>query len=274
MAGPRGKRKLAAVRISPSLLRSLVEISSRRQPAVLVTVIESSGSAPGKLGAKMIVTARDRIGTVGGGKVEHAAVEAAVDLLGSLEGPFQKRYELVRDLGMSCGGSMKLLFEPMTPPPHLVVFGAGHVAEALCKAAALVGFDIHVLDERSDLLTEERFRDARERHCGPLDRLLEKAKITSDSFVVCVTQGHEADQETVAGILERGLSPRYLGVIGSRRKAEVFRRELLDRGASPEAVDAVRIPMGLPIGAVDPGEIAVSIVAELVAEMRGMEHGS
>jgi xanthine dehydrogenase accessory factor len=180
-------------------------------------------------------------------------------------------YDVVQDLGMSCGGTMRLLFEPMTPPPRLVIFGAGHISESLCAMASLAGFDVVVCDEREDWLTEARFPAARRRILGPLDEAVDRAGIEPATFVACVTPGHADDERVVRTLFDRNHNPRYLGVIGSRRKAALFRKGLVEAGVPAEGAEAIHIPMGLDIGAADPPEIAVSVVAELVAVLRREE---
>ena len=258
-----------AVWVDEALLRRLADVVARREPLVLVTVIRASGSAPGKAGAKMIVTRDGLVGTVGGGKVENAALARARTLLGGDAGPEVEEYHVTRDLGMTCGGSMTVLFEPMTPPPRLIVFGAGHLSQALCSMASLAGFDVTVCDDRMEWITEERFPGAKERIPASFLEAIDRARIDAATFVACVTPGHATDQEVVLAVLALGIRPRYLGVIGSRRKAAVFRKELIAKGVPPEEADRIHVPMGLDIGAVDPREIAVSITAELVAVLRG-----
>jgi xanthine dehydrogenase accessory factor len=255
--------------VGEALLRTLAELVARRKPLVLVTVIQASGSAPGKTGAKMIVTEDGLVGTVGGGKVENAALLRARELLGGDAGPVVEDYHVTQDLGMTCGGSMTVLFEPMTPPPRLIVFGAGHLSQALCSMASLAGFDVTVCDDRKEWISEERFPEAKERILGSFLEAIDRAGIDAATFVACVTPGHATDLEVVQAMLAKGLRPRYLGVIGSRRKAAILRKELSAKGVSLEEAERIRIPMGLDLGAVDPREIAVSITAELVAVLRG-----
>jgi xanthine dehydrogenase accessory factor len=265
-------KRASGVRVDPELLRSLAILAARREPLVLVTVVAASGSAPGKPGSKMIVTRAGLEGTVGGGKVEAAALLRARELLGSMAGPETQEYHVTQDLGMTCGGSMTLLFESMTAPPRLVIFGAGHVSQALCGMAVLAGFDVTVCDEREEWLTEDRFPDARERVLGPLAEAVSRVVIDATTFVACVTPGHASDEDVLLGVLSGGARPRYVGAIGSRRKAAILRKELMARGVSEADAASVRVPMGLDIGAVDPREIAVSVVAELVAVLRGSEN--
>jgi xanthine dehydrogenase accessory factor len=221
----------------------------------------------------MLLTADGHWGTVGGGRVENAAMAAARELLGSRRGPRLVTYDVVQDLGMSCGGTMRLLFEPMTPPPRLVIFGAGHLSESLCAMASLAGFDVVVCDEREDWLTEARFPAAQTRILGPLEEAVDRAALDGATFVACVTPGHADDERVVRALFQGNHAPRYLGVIGSRRKAALLRKGLVDAGIPAERAEAIRIPMGIDIGAADPPEIAVSIVAELVATLRA-EDGS
>jgi len=259
------------VRVGTGLFRTVADLLDRGEPLVLVTVIEASGSSPGKAAAKMIVTADALHGTVGGGRVESAALLHARALLAKPAGPETVRYDVVQDLGMSCGGTMHVLFEPMTPLPRLVVFGAGHIAEALCRIAAAVGFEVVVCDEREDWLTEERFPDARERVLAPWEEAVEKVQLTPETFVASVSPGHTFDERVVTAILGSDRRPRYLGVVGSRRKAALLKKGLLEKGHAKDDVERIHIPMGVNIGAVDPREIALSMVAELVAELRGVE---
>jgi xanthine dehydrogenase accessory factor len=175
---------------------------------------------------------------------------------------------------MTCGGSMTVLFEPMTPPPRLVIFGAGHLSEALCAMASLAGFDVTVCDDRSEWLSEERFPAAAERLLLPFAQGVSRTRLDRSTFVACVTPGHATDEEVVLAILAADAQPRYLGVIGSRRKAVILRKSLMERGVAPAQAEAIRIPMGVDIGAVDPREIAVSVTAELVAILRGAENPS
>jgi xanthine dehydrogenase accessory factor len=259
------------VRTGAGLFRTLADLLDGGEPLVLVTVIEASGSAPGKAAAKMVVTADALHGTVGGGRVENAAIQHARTLLAKPAGPETVRYDVVQDLGMSCGGTMHVLFEPMTPLPRLVVFGAGHISETLCRIAASTGFEVVVCDEREDWLTEERFPDARERILAPWEDAVEKAHLTAETFVASVSPGHALDERVVTAILGSAVRPRYLGVVGSRRKAALLKKGLLENGQAQADVERIRIPMGLNIGAVDPREIALSVVAEMVAVLRGVE---
>jgi xanthine dehydrogenase accessory factor len=270
--------KARPVHIEAQFFRRVAERMAEREPLVLVTVAASTGSAPGKAGAKMAVARDGQEGTIGGGKVERAALARAREILAVARdshretAPSSQVLDVVRDLGMTCGGTMTLLFEPLVPPPRLVLFGAGHVAEALCAVAARAGFDVQVCDELEDRLTAGRFPDARDRIVGPYETSVSQAGLDAASFVAVASPGHASDERIALAILT-GVEPRYLGVIGSRRKAVEFRKALEARGVPAERATKIRIPMGLDIGAAEPREIAVSVVAEMIAVLRGADGG-
>lgn len=259
--------------VDAGFYRRLADLAAERVPLVVVTVTEASGSAPGKPGAKMIVTADSTHDTVGGGRVENAAIQRARELIGSTAGPESVHYDVVQDLGMSCGGSMTLMFEPVTPAPRLVIFGAGHISKPLCAIAAIAGFEVTVCDDRPEWLTAERFPDANACVLADWEDAVAEAGIDAQTFVASVSPGHAFDTRVVRAILTSGARPRYLGVVGSLRKAITLKRELVEAGLDAEAVARIHSPMGIDIGAVEPREIALSAVAEMVAELRNVLGG-
>jgi xanthine dehydrogenase accessory factor len=154
---------------------------------------------------------------------------------------------------------------PLAPPPVLVIAGAGHVGQALARIAAPAGFEVVVIDDRPDLATPERFADAR---CviGDVDRALAKFVIDAATYVVIVTRGHRHDAQALAAVIDKPTA--YVGLIGSRRKIRRILEDLHAGGMPLTALARVRAPIGLAINAVTPGEIAVSIAAELIATRR------
>lgn len=252
------------------LARTLADLLDARIPLVLATVVEASGSTPAKLGGKMVVTDAERFGTVGGGAVEAAVIDRARHLLASSAPAETMRVHLTRDLAMCCGGTMGIFLEPMAPPPRVVLFGGGHVAEPLCAMATLAGFDVTVCDPRDEWLTDERFPGARALLADEPDDLAARTPLDDSTFVVVATWDHALDEQLALRLLSRPEAPRWLGMIGSRRKRERMRERLLARGAPAERVSALRIPIGLNLGAETPEEIAVAVVAELVAARRGV----
>jgi xanthine dehydrogenase accessory factor len=240
-------------------------------PCTLVVLVEALGSTPQDTGAKMVVTAEGlEAGTVGGGKVEAKAIALARELLAQPEAaPRLVNWVLKRDVGMTCGGSVKLYFEPRGREGHgsrwpIWIFGAGHVVQALVPVLAPLECQLTIVDPRREWLDRlPRARNIRYcRHEHPADLVPE---IPERAFVLCLTQGHASDRP----VLERALGERdfpYVGVIGSAAKAAVLRRELLAAGLPSARVRRFHCPVGLDFGSNHPPEIALSIAAQLLTE--------
>lgn len=249
------------------LYQALHQLSESGAPFVLCTVIASHGSTPQKPGSKLVVKADGSLwGTVGGGAIEQQIVDAAVQLLadGTRDTTVLETH-LTHELGMCCGGRMTVFLEKHTRAPALTVFGAGHVAKELARLAVSTGFQVTVVDERERWATEERFPGCTLVRRPP-DDVAREVRGGPDAYCAVVTHDHPLDQRCIEALLATPLA--YLGVIGSRRKAERFRQRLLAAGHSREQVERFECPMGLDIGALTPAEIAVSIVARLVAVRR------
>lgn len=236
------------------------------QPFVLVTVLVAEGSAPGKPGAKLLLEADGSFcGTIGGGAIEHA-VRGRQEEWFRLEAPRRIAFDLGEELGMDCGGKMELLFEPFALQPRLVLYGAGHVAIELAVLAARVGYRVVVMDDRPEWANREKFPGAAEILIAPLDGSQTGVTLRADDAIVVVTRGHRYDYAMAARALREPHA--YLGVIGSRRKARVMVKELATLGFDEEALSRVHCPIGIDIASETPAEIAVSIVAELIAHRR------
>lgn len=227
----------------------------------LATVISTTGSTPQVAGARLLRHADgNTVGTVGGGAIELRVLEALADVEARGE-PRVLSFDLARDLGMCCGGTMQLFLEPVLATPRLAIFGAGHVAQPTAALARSVGFEVVVVDEREELNTAERFPGCR-RELNDVATALRALQPGKRDWLLIVTHDHPLDEEALRlALLGRA---RYVGLVGSRRK--VYR--LLQRVVSRQGqLDLSRLyaPVGLDLGAVSPGEIAVSIVAELIA---------
>jgi xanthine dehydrogenase accessory factor len=239
-----------------------------------VTVIRSQGSTPQRAGAKMLVFADGRtVGTIGGGCYENDAVGKA--RLAIADGRSAVvRYDLNDDFaqenGLICGGQMDVHVDPLVPDPHLYVIGAGHVGFQLAKIAADAGFHLHVVDDREKFASAERF-PAAEVIVESIPDWLHRAQIPPAAFVVVVTRGHQHDLDAMRALAAREL--RYLGLIGSRAKVARIYDALMAEGMPVECLERVHSPIGFEIGAVTPAEIAVSILAELIAVRRGADTG-
>jgi xanthine dehydrogenase accessory factor len=158
---------------------------------------------------------------------------------------------------------MDVFVEPVAPPPSLYVFGAGHVGQHVARLAADVGFRVHVVDDRQKFADPALFPDAVEVVVDVIPDWLRQAALLPGAFAVVLTRGHRYDLDTMRELVGRDL--RYLGLIGSRAKIVRLFDLLLAEGVPPEHLQRIRAPIGLDIGAVTPEEIAVAIVAELIA---------
>lgn len=247
----------------------LARARRERVPAVLATVVDVTGSAPQVPGAKLVVLADGRAaGTVGGGAFERRVLEEARALAAG-DGPVSRlvTLNLTRDLGMCCGGEMRVFLEKILGPERLVLFGGGHIGRALCQAAAAAGFEVTVVDEREEWAVPARFPAAREVVCEEPEAALARLRIDEATYCVVATHSHPLDQAVITALL--ATPARFLGMVGSRTKRGKFLARLQARGLPEETLARLRTPLGLEIGAVTPEEIAVSILAELVAVRRG-----
>lgn len=219
----------------------------------------------------MLVFADGRIvGTIGGGCYENDALGKAREAIATGRPAFL-HYELNDDFaqenGLICGGRMDVHVDPLEPTPRLYIIGAGHVGWQLARAATDAGFRIHVVDDREKFANADRFPGA-EIVVESIPEWLHRTDIPSTAYVVVVTRGHTHDLDAMRALAPRDF--RYLGLIGSRAKVARITAELLKEGMPLECIERVHAPIGLNIGAVTPAEIAISILAELIAVRRGV----
>jgi xanthine dehydrogenase accessory factor len=249
-----------------AIYEALIRAAREGAAAVLATVVETAGSAPRKAGAKMLVRADGTIhGTVGGGRVESGTIDAARAMMGG-GAPRTLRFTLTEAHGFACGGSLTVYLEPVVTPPRLLVFGGGHVGQARAKAAAFAGFRVTVADERPAFASEALHPDADETIVGDAPAVLAQRPADEGTFIVVATTDHGRDFDAVRAAL--ATKAGYIGVVGSRRKREALLRTLSGEGVPEAQLGRVVMPVGLPIGAETPAEIAVSIVAQLVEARR------
>ena len=244
----------------------MLEVAGRRATqglrGAMATVLERHGSAPGTPGQKLYLGADGTcLGTVGGGAIERATLQALQAAVADPLARHQVRtFKLGAELGMCCGGQMEILIEPIDGVAPCLIVGGGHVASALAPLLARVGFAVTVVDARAGWGDEDRIPGVR---CvsGEVD----DAGKDVDPCGVCLvmTHDHSLDQIALEWALKRGFA--FVGGVGSRAKAERSRQRLLAKGVSEADRARVRMPLGIDIGARLPDEIAVSIAAELVA---------
>src|SRR5439155_5927540 len=240
----------------------------------LVTIVSTTGSTPQRIGAKMLVFADGRIvGTIGGGCYENDAFGKAREAILTRK-PRLVHYELdddfAQETGLICGGQMDVYIEPIEPSPELYVIGAGHVGFHLARLAHEVGFRVHVVDDREKFANAERFPTAAEIVVEDIPAWIARAAIPAHAYAVIVTRGHTNDLDALRAMAPRDL--RYLGLIGSRAKVARIYDALTEAQMPADLLARVHAPIGLDIGAVTPQEIAVSILAELIAVKHGKTH--
>ena len=232
-------------------------------PFVVVTLIDVHGSTPADAGAKMVVDSSGRdFGTVGGGRIEAQAIAEAQSLIESGEQTRFADWSLKADVGMTCGGRVRMFFEAWnTSPWKIVVFGAGHVTQALANLLIALPCQLTCIDPRADWLAK---LPSKVNAICMGDPKAHVAKLDDQTFVMCMTRGHKSDLPILKQIFTNDRNFAFLGVIGSRAKAAVLRKELIDAGCDENKIE-FHCPIGLPIGSNHPAEIAVSIAAQLLS---------
>ena len=256
-----------------NIYEEIVKLQREGRSGAVATIVNSRGSIPSFQSAKMLVRDDGSIaGTIGGGCVEAEVWQAAREVI-AREKPRTLSFDLNQDpkydTGLVCGGTLEIFIEPVLPTPLLYIFGAGHVAIELFKAARNAGFDCIVADDREAYANSERFPGARQILAKDFDQAFAELSPGQHNSIVIVTRGHRDDMRVLRWAVQT--PARYIGMVGSKRKAITVFRELTREGLNPELFDRVHSPVGLDIGAVTPEEIAVSIVAELIAVRRRAE---
>ena len=251
-----------------NFLASFEEAKKTKNSFMVVTFVKSQGSAPQEAGSRMIVTENGYFaGTIGGGKLEKAAIEQSLERLKQRQlEPHFVEWNLQKDLGMSCGGVVSLFFEFHGPHKQwqIAIFGAGHVAQELVRVLLRLECELICIDPRSEWL-DKMPKDPRLRLVQSEKMELEVAKLSPASFVVVSTMGHATDLPILEVILKEKDFP-YVGAIGSEIKAQKLRQNLIDRQVIAEKANSFFCPIGDSFGNNTPPEIALSIASQLLKE--------
>jgi len=255
--------------VNDGVLRELLTAVESGDSVVLATVVDTSRSVPRHAGTKMLVRADGSTsGTIGGGELEARVRQEAAAALADGR-PRLVRYDLVDpvqgDPGV-CGGEVHLYLEPYMPPATIFVIGCGHIGSAVVELAHWMGFRVVVFDDRPELVADAAVPLADVRLSGDFATALQVAPISDQTHVVVVTRNMGVDLELLPHLL--GSGARSIGVMGSTRRWATTRAELANRGVAVAQLDAVSSPIGLDLHAETPQEIAVSILAEIVAMRR------
>ena len=249
-----------------SIVKTIEHLLERGEVAIVITKV----SGPGAIGAKLLV----REGGVTLGSLGDPALDALVTnhaprflasraetrMIGASE--FDPRFPAARETN--------LLFERLQPAPRLVICGAGHVGASLARLAAFAGYHTTLIDDRADFLKRERFPEEQIELIVAEDwspALIEAIGNGRGVSVAVVTRGHNEDEQCMQVVVRA--NPDYVGLIGSKRRTSLVIDRLRESGVSEEQLKNIHAPIGLDIGAVTPEEVALAIMAEIVAERRG-----
>lgn len=243
--------------------------------AALATVIQSEQLI---VGAKLLIQGGEStIGDLGDAALNRIVSAATSKFLhGRAEASISPIVEMAPELSTLAG--TVVLFERIEGEPHLVVAGAGHVGASLARLAATVGYRVTLIDDRAEYVARELFNSPREQHINLLTAgsWAETIRDSSGSgrgvSIAIVTRGHKQDEECLRAALASGAD--YIGMIGSKRRTNIVLETLRAEGCSEAQLQKVRAPIGLDIGAISPEEVALAILAEIVAERRGGAGGS
>lgn len=255
---------------SMDVYEELVRLRRSGQKCAIATIVQVNGSIPSYESAKLLVREDGSlVGTIGGGCVEAEVWNAAREVMES-EKPRHMTFNLGQDAaydnGLICGGQLNVFVEPVLPQPFAYIFGAGHISKSISKIATLAGFATVVVDNRDAYANRDRFPEADAIHAAEYEEVFPKLDINESSYLIIVTRGHKDDMRVLRWAVNT--RARYVSMIGSKRKTIGVVRELEKEGIPREAFDRIFAPMGLEIGAITPEEIAVSVVAEMIAVRR------
>jgi xanthine dehydrogenase accessory factor len=251
----------------------IIRLRSLGQKCALATIVQVKGSIPSFESAKLLVREDGSMaGTIGGGCVEAEVWNAAREVI-ETEKPRHLHFSLGQDAaydnGLICGGQLDVFVEPVIPQPTAVIFGAGHISKSLARVAGLAGFRTVVVDDREMFANRDRFPDADEVIADEYESVFPRLNVNETTYVVIVTRGHRDDMRVLEWAV--GTNAKYVAMIGSKRKVINVIRELEKEGIPASAFERIHAPMGLDIGAVSPEEIAVSVVAQMIAVRRNPE---
>lgn len=251
--------------------------------AVVVSIVETQGSSPGKVGCKMLVCPNGKTyGTIGGGNLEKFCTVQAQNVFDTKES-FTENFKLNSaehgKVSMICGGSVTVsftffdhsdtdietlgkFFNIEKPALRAIIFGGGHVGKALCPILSSIGFDVYILDDRKEFANPEVHPQAKKCILCDYSDISSSISISENDYIMIMTHGHCADREILLQVCKTNAT--YIGCIGSRKKIESTNQFLLDNGISTDKISKIHSPIGLPIGGNSPEEIAISIAAQVI----------
>lgn len=246
---------------SLAITKTVAELLERGDAAVVITVARGAN-----VGAKLLLDeSGNAVGSLGAAELDSLVVPQVAAFLQSRD---ETRLVRVKD-------DIDLLFERLQPSPRLVVCGAGHVGASLAKLGAFLGYETTLIDDRAEFLQRDRFANEAIELVVASDWGSAVREVIGNGrgvSVAVVTRGHSEDEQCMRAVIET--NPYYVGLIGSKRRTSIVIERLREAGASEEELRKIRAPIGLDIGAVSPEEVALAIIAEIVAERHGAAGGS
>ncbi|MCS5532871.1 MAG: XdhC family protein [Candidatus Poseidoniaceae archaeon] len=246
----------------------------------VASVIDVSGSVPGKVGARLALTRDSIIGTVGGAGLEMQVIEKLRKNLNETKSPHgeiitfglnkgAKGYEVI-PLDSLCGGRVTVVLEVLIPMPHILLMGGGHCAKAIADSCNSLGWSYSVNDSRAEYAILDGAKESH--HSCTSDFMMSESEESLLRFSDILLLGHDwkEDEERLISLLFSGYSGR-IGVIGSRAKWQSFESAALAEGIEQEKLDSINCPIGLNIGAESPEEIAIAVLAEIMAAFKDVD---
>jgi len=246
------------------------ELLNRREQAAVVTIVNATPGTPRKVGAKMLVLPDGSItGTIGGGGLEKQLIEAAVKVC--VDGtPVLINKDLsaaTGEIGAVCGGQIAVFIEPILKTSLLYIFGAGHVGKAIADFARHLEFSVNVIDDRPEWANRENYPEPCRLWTGDVFKLADDIKTDDNTYIIILTRSWKMDESVLKRVLRK--KHAYIGVIGSKNKIKTHFENLVALGFKNDDFKNVYAPVGIPIGAYSPHEIAISILAEIIAVQKG-----
>lgn len=249
------------------ILKAVSSAVEKGIETAVVTVLEVKGSSPGKEGSMMAVFSDGSIlGTVGGGALEYEFIQEALKAIKENKS-CEKSFELTEkgSLHMKCGGFVRAYIKVFAKREKLLIMGGGHLGAELYTLGKFLNKYVVIFDDREEFANRKRFPEADEIIFGTMKETVKNYSIDENLYIIIVTRGHENDKECLKAILDKKVSPKYIGMVGSRGKVLSTYKELLDEGYSKKELKKIYSPIGLDISSSEPKEIALGIMAEITA---------
>jgi xanthine dehydrogenase accessory factor len=245
------------------IFQKIAEAQRKGVEVALCIITNTKGSTPRETGAKMLVYHNGKTdGTIGGGELEKKVIANALETL-KTKTVSTFKHDLLHQHNMCCGGTVEIYIEPVMKKNKLYIFGAGHTGHALAKHAVGFNFEVVVIDDRKEYTDEVKTEGVNKLNLH-YEQALPLLPFDENTFIAIMTYSHPYDRDILAYCLKKPFA--YLGMIGSQRKVEMTKKMFAQSGIGTiEELENVDMPMGIDIEAETPEEIAISILAKLIA---------